>query len=138
MNPLKLQKTVIAALEDIKGHDIKVLDVTHLTTLFDRIIIASGDSNRQVNALAGNVQGKVKAASGRVYGSEGEEGGEWVLVDLGDIVVHIMLPGVRLHYNLEELWDQPKPRRPRAPEKSAPTAKVPKVAKAAKVAKKRH
>ncbi|MGC2518446.1 MAG: ribosome silencing factor [Burkholderiales bacterium] len=137
MNILKLQKAVIAALEDIKGHDIKVFDVTHLTSLFDRVIIASADSNRQVNALAGNVQEKAKAAGVRVYGSEGEESGEWVLVDLGDIVVHIMQPVVRSHYNLEELWGQPKPRRRRAPEKSIAEAKVAKAAKVAKVAKKR-
>jgi ribosome-associated protein len=135
MDILKLQQAVIAAIEDIKGHDIKVLDVTHLTSLFDRIIIASAFSNRQVNALAFNVQQKVKAAGGLVYGSEGEESGEWVLVDLGDIVVHLMQPVVRSHYNLEELWDQPKPRRRRAPEKSTADAKVAKVAKAAKIAK---
>jgi ribosome-associated protein len=132
MNMLTLQKTVIAAIEDIKGHDIRVLDVTHLTSLFDRLIIASANSNRQVNALAINVQQKVKAAGGQVYGTEGEESGEWVLVDLGDIVVHLMQPVVRAHYNLEELWDQPKPRRRRAAEKPAPQAKAAKIAKVAK------
>ena len=110
----KLQKAAVAALEDIKARDIDVFDVTHLTTMFDRVIIASADSARQLKALAGSLQEKAKAAGGRVYGVEGEEGGDWALVDLGDIVVHIMQPAVRSHYNLEELWGQPKPRKPRA------------------------
>ena len=109
----KLQKAAVAALEDIKARDIDVFDVTHLTTMFDRVIIASADSARQLKALAGNLQEKAKAAGGRVYGVEGEEGGDWALIDLGDIVVHIMQPAVRSHYNLEELWGQPKPRKPR-------------------------
>lgn len=110
----KLQKAAVAALEDIKARDIEVFDVTHLTSLFDRLIIASAGSARQLKALSGHVQEKAKAAGGRVYGIEGEEGGEWVLIDLGDVVVHIMQPAVRSHYNLEELWGQPKPRKPRA------------------------
>ena len=110
----KLQKAATAALEDIKARDIEVFDVAHLTTMFDRVIIASADSARQLKALSSNVQEKAKAAGGRVYGVEGEEGGDWVLIDLGDVVVHIMQPAVRTHYNLEELWDQPKPRKPRA------------------------
>ena len=114
MDIRKLQKAAVAALEDIKARDIEVFDVKHLTSLFDRVIIASADSSRQMNALANNVQDRARASGGRVYGVEGEEGGEWVLVDLGDIVVHILLPAVRAHYNLEELWGQPKPRRPRA------------------------
>jgi ribosome-associated protein len=109
----RLQKAAVAALEDIKARDIDVFDVTHLTTLFDRVIIASADSARQLKALAGNVQEKAKAAGGRVYGVEGEESGDWMLIDLGDIVVHIMQPAARSHYNLEELWGQPKPRKPR-------------------------
>jgi len=88
--------------------------VTHLTSMFDRVIIASADSARQLKALASHVQEKAKAAGGRVYGVEGEDGGDWVLIDLGDIVVHLMQPAVRSHYNLEELWGQPKPRKPRA------------------------
>jgi ribosome-associated protein len=109
----KLQQAAVAALEDIKARDIDVFDVTHLTTMFDRVIIASADSARQLKALAGNLQENAKAAGGRVYGVEGEEGGDWALIDLGDIVVHIMQPAVRSHYNLEELWGQPKPRKPR-------------------------
>jgi ribosome-associated protein len=100
----KLQKLVVAALEDIKGRDIQVINTSKLTSLFDRIIIASGDSNRQVKSLARNVLEKVREAGGEVLSTEGEDGGEWVLVDLGDIVVHVMHPTVRAYYNLEELW----------------------------------
>ena len=114
INIRKLQSAVIEALEDIKARDIQVYEVAHMSSLFDRVVIASADSNRQLRALATSVREKTKAVGGRVYGVEGEESGEWVLVDLGDIVVHIMQPAVRKHYNLEELWDQPKPRRARA------------------------
>jgi ribosome-associated protein len=110
----KLQKAATAALEDIKAREIDVFDVSHLTTMFDRVVIASADSARQLKALASHVQEKAKAAGGRVHGVEGEEGGDWVLIDLGDVIVHIMQPAVRAHYNLEELWGQPKPRKPRA------------------------
>jgi ribosome-associated protein len=119
----KLQKAATAALEDIKARDIEVFDVAHLTSMFDRVIIASADSARQLKALASHVQEKAKAAGGRVYGVEGEDGGEWVLIDLGDVVVHIMQPAVRTHYNLEELWGQPKPRKPRAPRRAPPAAR---------------
>ena len=104
MNLDTLQTLVIDALEDIKARDIQTLDTTRLTSLFDRVVIASADSNRQTRALARNVQEKVRAAGGEVISVEGEEGGEWVLVDLGDIVVHIMQPAIRAYYNLEELW----------------------------------
>ncbi|MGB4468830.1 MAG: ribosome silencing factor [Azovibrio sp.] len=110
----KLQKVVVEALEDIKGKDIEVINTTQLTSLFDRIIIACGDSNRQVKALARNVQDKVKEAGGEVVSIEGEETGEWVLVDLGDIVVHVMQPAVRAYYNLEELWQTTPVRRQKA------------------------
>jgi ribosome-associated protein len=114
MDVRKLQKIAVAALEDIKGRDIEVINTTKLTSLFDRIIIASADSNRQVKALARNVQEKVKEAGGEVIGSEGEGSGEWVLVDLGSIVVHVMQPAVRSYYNLEELW-QTAPKRAARP-----------------------
>lgn len=104
MDLKKLQKIVVTALEDIKGRDIEVLNTSKLTSLFERIVIASGDSNRQVKALARNVDEKVREAGGEVLSVEGEDNGEWVLVDLGDIVVHVMQPAVRAHYNLEELW----------------------------------
>ncbi|MBI2316322.1 MAG: ribosome silencing factor [Betaproteobacteria bacterium] len=110
MDIRKLQKTVVKALEDIKAHDIEVFDVSHLTSLFDRVIIASADSVRQTKALATNVREKAKEAGAGIFGTEGEDSGEWVLIDLGDIVVHVMQPAARAHYNLEELWNQPKPR----------------------------
>jgi ribosome-associated protein len=110
----KLQKAAVAALEDVKAREIEVYDVTHLTPMFDRVIIASADSGRQLKALADNVEERARAAGGGVRGVEGTDTGEWVLIDLVDIVVHIMQPAVRSHYNLEELWGQPKPRKPRA------------------------
>ena len=114
----KLQKTVVGALEDIKAREIEVLDVRHITSLFDRVVIASADSGRQLKALASNVQAKVKAAGGVIISVEGLNSDEWVLVDAGEIVVHIMQPVIRAHYNLEELWNQPKPRKPRKPGES--------------------
>ena len=103
----KLVNATIAALEDIKARDIVVLDVKRVTSLFDRIIIASADSSRQSKALSNNVQEKVSALGAKIYGVEGEQVGEWVLVDLGSVVVHIMQPAVRQYYNLEELWTPP-------------------------------
>jgi ribosome-associated protein len=104
MDLTKQQRLVIDALEDVKAHDIKVFDTTRLTGLFDRVIIVSATSNRQSRALAASVRDKVKDHGGQVISVEGEDTGEWVLVDLGDIVVHIMQPAVRDYYNLEELW----------------------------------
>lgn len=105
MDVRKLQKIVVSALEDIKGRDIEVINTTKLTPLFDRVVIASGDSNRQVKALARNVQEKVREAGAEIISVEGEDNGEWVLVDIGDIVVHVMQPTIRQYYNLEELWE---------------------------------
>ena len=122
MDIRKLQKAVVAALEDVKARDIQVFDVRHLTSLFDRVVIASADSVRQTKALARNVQDKAREAGARVYGLEGEDNGEWILIDLGDIVVHVMQPAVRAHYNLEELWNQPKPRAPRKRSARAPAS----------------
>ena len=119
MDIRKLQKIVVSALEDIKGKDIEVINTTKLTSLFDRLIIATGDSNRQVKALAGNVQEKVKEAGGEVLSTEGEETGEWVLVDLGDVIVHVMQPTVRQYYNLEELWQATPSQRRKAVEQAA-------------------
>ncbi|MES2161657.1 MAG: ribosome silencing factor [Pseudomonadota bacterium] len=108
MDIKKLQSLVVDALEDVKAQDIALFDTTHLTSLFDRIAIASGTSNRQTKALAASVRDKVKAAGGDVYGMEGEDTGEWVLVDLGDMIVHIMQAPIRAYYRLEELWgDKP-------------------------------
>ena len=103
----KLQQTAVTALEDIKARDIKVLDVRKLTSFFDSIIIASAESNRQVRSLAHHVRDKLKDAGATIIGVEGEETGDWVLVDCGSIVVHVMQPAVRAHYNLEELWELP-------------------------------
>lgn len=107
MDVRKLQKVAVGALEDIKARDIEVINTTKLSSLFDRIIIASADSARQTKSLARNVHDKVLAAGGHVLGMEGEETGEWIVVDLGDIVVHVMQPAVRSYYNLEELWAAP-------------------------------
>jgi ribosome-associated protein len=104
MDIRKKQRAVVGALEDVKGRDIVVFNVAKLSPFFERVVIASGDSSRQVKALADHVQDKLRALGERVHGVEGQAGGEWVLVDLGDIVVHVMHPAVRSHYNLEELW----------------------------------
>jgi ribosome-associated protein len=98
------QRAVVDALEDIKGHDIVVYNTAALPTMFERVVIASGDSTRQVKALADNVQDKLAALGARVYGIEGAASSEWILVDFGDLVVHVMHPTVRSFYNLEELW----------------------------------
>ena len=98
------QRAVVDALEDVKGRDIVVFNTARLPSMFERVVIASGESNRQVNALAARVQERIKELGGRVYGIEGKSSGEWVLVDLGDVVVHIMHPTIREFYNLEEIW----------------------------------
>jgi ribosome-associated protein len=112
MDIRKLQKIAVTALEDVKAKDIEILNTSKLSALFDRVIIATGDSNRHVKALARSVHDKAREADVVVIGIEGEETGEWVLVDLGDIVVHVMQPAVRAYYNLEELW-KVVPKRPR-------------------------
>jgi ribosome-associated protein len=104
MDIRKKQRVVVDALEDIKGRDIHVYDTARMPSMFERVVIASGESTRQVKALADNVQEKARESGARVYGVEGEASGEWVLVDLGDVVVHIMHPTVRDFYNLEEVW----------------------------------
>ena len=104
MDIKKLQALVVDALEDVKAQDIRIYDTMHLTSMFDRIAVASGTSNRQTKALAASVRDKVKAAGGDIVSMEGETTGEWVLVDLGDMVVHIMQPAIRAYYRLEELW----------------------------------
>jgi ribosome-associated protein len=111
----KLTKAAVAALEDIKGRDIVVLDVRKMSALFDWIIVASADSGRQGRALSNHLQEEMQALGARVHSVEGESTGEWVLVDLGSIVVHIMQPAIRQYYNLEELWaPPPRARRRRA------------------------
>jgi ribosome-associated protein len=122
---LARKKLVIAALEDIKARDIVAIDVRKVTSMFDWIIVASADSSRQTKSLARHVRDKLRDSGSTIVGTEGEESGEWVLVDAGDIVAHVMQPAVREYYNLEELWGEgkfdkvvnstvPVPARPRA------------------------
>ena len=123
------QRVVVEALEDVKGYDIQVFNTARLPSMFERVIVASGTSNTQVKALADRVQERVKENGAAVYGVEGESAGEWVLVDLGDMVVHVMHPTVREFYNLEEIWGG-KPVRMKAEAKVAkkkakPRAKAP-------------
>ncbi|CAE6719661.1 Ribosomal silencing factor RsfS [Paraburkholderia domus] len=110
-NPMdirKLQRVIVDALEDVKAQDIKVFNTSHLTALFDRVIVASGTSNRQTKALASSVRESVKENGGDIISTEGEDIGEWVLVDCGDAIVHILQPALRQYYNLEEIWgDKP-------------------------------
>ena len=100
----QLVATAIEALEDVKARDIKIFNTEKLTDQFERVIIASGSSNRQTRALAYAVSSAVKEAGGEVLGIEGGDTGEWVLVDLGTVVVHVLQPHVRDYYNLEEIW----------------------------------
>lgn len=104
MDIKKLQTLVFDALEDVKGQDIQIFDTTEITSLFDRVCVVSGTSNRQTKALAASVRDKVKENGGDIVGMEVEATGEWVLVDLGDMVVHIMQPAIRAYYRLEEIW----------------------------------
>ncbi len=104
MNSEQLSELVVDALEEGKGKDIVKLDVRDLTSVTDYMVVASGTSNRHVKALADAVADKSKAAGQRPIGIEGENGSEWVLLDLGDTLVHVMLPRVREFYNLEKLW----------------------------------
>jgi ribosome-associated protein len=153
------QRAVVDALEDIKGHDIVVYDTAALPTMFERVVIASGDSTRQVKALADNVEEKLKALGVHIYGVEGQASSEWILVDFGDLVVHVMHPTVRSFYNLEELWGgkdirlkaavaktpakrkpakrKPAKRRPKAEPKRKPAAKAKARGKAARPRRKR-
>lgn len=129
----KLETIAVDALEDIKGRDIIIVNTTKVSQMFERIVLASGESNRQVRALARSVADKVREAGGEVLSTEGEETGEWVLVDLGPVVVHIMQPTVRAHFDLEGLWGAGKPAG-HAAEKAAKKATAKKaVSKALKV-----
>ena len=104
MNSEQLSELVVDSLEELKGKDIIRLDVSDLTTLTDYMVVASGTSNRHVKALSDAVAGRAKEVGHRPIGIEGEEGSEWILLDLGDTLVHVMLPRVREFYNLEKLW----------------------------------
>ena len=102
----KLQRAIVDALEDVKAQDIQVFDTGHLSALFERVIIASGTSNRQTKALAASVRDAVRDAGFSKPRLEGEANGEWIIVDCGRAVVHIMQPNVRQYYHLEELWGE--------------------------------
>ena len=119
----KLQEIIVDALDDIKARDIVVFDTIQGSAEFDRVIIATADVARQTKAMAMNVIDKVKGAGGRIISMEGGDSGEWVLVDCGDAIVHIMQPAVRQYYNLEELWGQKKVKVMTAAEKAAELAK---------------
>lgn len=107
MDSQNVRNAVVEALEEIKAKDVEVLDARHLTALFDYLIIASADSTRQTRALARNVEDKLREQGVISQGVEGLQSGEWILVDLGSVVVHIMQPAVRDFYNLSELWGGP-------------------------------
>lgn len=104
MNLEQMKDVVVDALEDVKAIDIRVIDVGHLTDVADALVIASGSSNRQVKALANSVREKCREHDEKPLGAEGEAQGEWVLLDYGQLVVHIMLPETREFYDLERLW----------------------------------
>ncbi|MDX1498347.1 MAG: ribosome silencing factor [Woeseiaceae bacterium] len=109
MNSEQLSNLVVDALDDVKARDIVRLDVRDMTTVTDYMVVASGTSSRHVQALVDNVAEKASAAGHRPIGVEGEAGGEWVLLDLQDTLVHVMLPKVREFYNLEKLWSLGNP-----------------------------
>lgn len=109
MNSKQLCDLAVDALEDIKGIDIKILDVKNKSSVTDIMIFVSGNTSRQVKALADNVALKAKEAGNPALGVEGDDTSEWVLVDLGDVVVHIMQPSIRDFYNLEKLWGEDSP-----------------------------
>ena len=124
MDIRKLQRIIVDALVEIKGKDIVVFNTEKLTDQFSRAVFASGTSNRHTVALAENVKEKVKAAGGSVIGFEGKEYGEWVLVDCGDAIVHVMQPQIREYYNLEEVWGAKRVNMKIDPEYALPVRKT--------------
>ncbi|MDD2608665.1 MAG: ribosome silencing factor [Giesbergeria sp.] len=132
----KLQRAIVDGLEDVKAQDIQVFDTEHLSALFERVIVASGTSNRQTKALAASVRDAVREAGFAKPRTEGEDNGEWIIVDCGAAVVHIMQPTIRQYYRLEELWGE-KPVRLKlgAAKPVAPVAKVPAKTAARRAAK---
>ena len=120
----KLQRAIVDALEDVKAHEIVVFDTEHMSPLFERVIIASGTSNRQTKALAASVRDKVREAGYPKPRIEGEDNGEWIIVDCGSAVAHIMQPTIRSYYNLEEIWgDKPVRLKLGAPKPAEPVRK---------------
>ena len=124
MDIRKLQRIIVDALVEIKGKDIVVFNTEKLPDQFSRAVFASGTSNRHTVALAENVKEKVKAAGGSVIGFEGKESGEWVLVDCGDAIVHVMQPQIREYYNLEEVWGAKRVNMKIDPEYALPARKI--------------
>jgi ribosome-associated protein len=124
-NIVKLQKAIVDGLENVKAQDLQVFDTEHITSLFERVIVASGTSNRQTKALAASVRDAVRQAGFDKPRTEGEDNGDWIIVDCGAAVVHIMQPSIRQYYHLEELWgDKPVRLKPAtAPKTRAGTAK---------------
>jgi ribosome-associated protein len=120
----KLQRAIVDALEDVKAQEIQVFDTEHLSSLFERVIIASGTSNRQTKALAASVRDKVRNAGFGKPRIEGEDNGEWIIVDCGQAVVHVMQPTIRTYYNLEEIWGGTPVRLKFGAPKPAATAEV--------------
>lgn len=116
----RTQRLIIDALEDVKSRDIQVFNTSHLTGLFDRVIIASGTSTRQTRAIASHVVDKIREKRIPIIAFEGHDTGEWVLIDIGDIVVHIMQPSIRHYYNLEEIWGDKPVRVKLLPESTLP------------------
>ena len=125
MDIQKLQRLVIDALEDVKAQDIKVFNTSHITGMFDRVIIVSGTSSRQTRAIASNVVKTLKDKKIPIIALEGEETGEWVLIDIADIVIHVMLPPIRQYYNLEEIWGDKPVRVKLLPESTVPVSNEP-------------
>ena len=104
MDIRKLQRAIVDGLEDVKAQNIAVFNTEHLSSMFERVIIASGTSNRQTKALASSVRDSVKSQGMQVLATEGEDNGEWIIVDCGAAVAHIMQPAIRDYYHLEEIW----------------------------------
>jgi ribosome-associated protein len=125
--PSALVRTITAALDDMKAVNVRVMDVRGVTDIADTMVIASGNSDRHVRSIADRVVERCKAAGFRPYGREGERDAEWVLVDLSDVIVHVMLPRVREFYGLEHLWERPvtKPVEAKAPVPKAPASRAP-------------
>jgi ribosome-associated protein len=126
----KLQRAIIDGLEDVKAHDIQVFNTEHLSPLFERVIVASGTSNRQTKALASSVRDAVREAGFPKPRIEGEDNGEWIIVDCGAAVAHIMQPAIRQYYHLEEIWgDKPVRLKFGAPKPATPSAPAPAAAR---------
>ncbi len=123
-NIQKLQRAIVDGLEDVKGQDIVVFNTEHLSPLFERVVVASGTSNRQTKALAASVRDAVKEAGFPKPRTEGEDNGEWIIVDCGPAVVHVMQPAIRQYYHLEEIWGEKPVRLKHGADKPTPAAKA--------------